>query len=103
MLISQKIFDLEEEVMADGDASGYRRIGVVAIIVHDPEKVYDVLNKVLHDYARIIIGRLGLPYRERNLSIISLIVDGNTDDVGAMTGRIGQLSGVTVKSAFAKN
>jgi putative iron-only hydrogenase system regulator len=89
--------------MADGGVSDYRRVGVVAIIVHDPEKVYDALNKILHDYARIIIGRLGLPYRERNLSIISLIVDGNTDDVGAMTGRIGQLSGVTVKSAFAKN
>ncbi len=88
---------------ADPDAFENRRIGVVAIIVHDPEKAYDALNKILHDYSDIIIGRLGLPYRERNLSIISLIVDGSTDDVGAMTGRIGQLPGVTVKSAFAKN
>ena len=80
-----------------------RRIGVVAVIVHDPDKAFDDLNKILHDFSHIIIGRLGLPYRERNLSIISLIVDGSTDDVGAMTGRIGQLTGVTVKSAFAKN
>ncbi len=85
------------------DSFENRRIGVVAIIVHDPENAFDALNKILHDYSDIIIGRLGLPYRERNLSIISLIVDGNTDDVGAMTGRIGQLTGVTVKSAFAKN
>lgn len=84
-------------------SSENRRIGVVAVIVHEPEKAYDALNKILHDYSDIIIGRLGLPYRERNLSIISLIVDGSTDDVGAMTGRIGQLAGVTVKSAFAKN
>ncbi|MBN1559302.1 iron-only hydrogenase system regulator [candidate division KSB1 bacterium] len=89
--------------MANEQASELRRIGVVAIIVHDPEKVHDVLNKILHDYSRIIIGRLGMPYRERDLSIISLIVDGSTDDIGAMTGRIGQLAGVTVKSAFAKN
>ena len=79
-----------------------RRIGVIAIIVHDPEPVYDELNKILHNFSDIIIGRLGLPYRERNLSIISLIVDGSTDQVGAMTGRIGQLPKVTVKSAFAK-
>ena len=79
-----------------------RRIGVIAIIVHDPDCAFDALNKILHDYSSIIIGRLGLPYRERNLSIISLIVDGSTDEVGAMTGRIGQLKEVTVKSAFAK-
>ncbi|MBN1482155.1 CopG family transcriptional regulator [candidate division KSB1 bacterium] len=80
-----------------------RRIGVVAIIVNEPDKAHDRLNKILHDFSHIIIGRLGVPYRERNLSIISLIIDGNTDDVGAMTGRIGQLPGLTVKSAFAKN
>lgn len=79
-----------------------RRIGVIAIIVHDPDCAFDALNKILHDYSHIIIGRLGLPYRERNLSIISLIVDGSSDEVGAMTGRIGQLKEVTVKSAFAK-
>ncbi|MDZ7317041.1 MAG: iron-only hydrogenase system regulator [candidate division KSB1 bacterium] len=80
-----------------------RRIGVVAIIVEDPEAAYHQLNAILHDYSHIIIGRMGLPYRERKLSIISLIVDGNTDQVGALTGRIGQLPSVTVKAAFAKN
>ncbi|MBD3291208.1 CopG family transcriptional regulator, partial [candidate division KSB1 bacterium] len=63
---------------------------------------YDRLNTILHDYSSIIIGRLGLPYRERRLSIISLIVDGSTDEIGALTGKLGQLPQVTVKTAFAK-
>jgi putative iron-only hydrogenase system regulator len=79
------------------------RVGVVAILIDDPESAHAALNNILHDFAHIIIGRLGLPYRERGLSIIALIVDGSTDDVGAMTGRLGQLAHVTVKSAFAKN
>ena len=96
--------DIKEMTMQhQQNPSDSRRIGVIAIIVHDPNCAFDALNKILHDYAHIIIGRLGLPYRERNLSIISLIVDGSTDQVGALTGRIGQLPEVTVKSAFAKN
>ena len=95
--------DIEEIIMEHHQQpTDDRRIGVIAIIVHDPDCAFDALNKILHDYSSIIIGRLGLPYRERNLSIISLIVDGSTDEVGAMTGRIGQLKEVTVKSAFAK-
>ena len=79
-----------------------RRIGVVAIIVQDRDMAHTTLNEILHEFSEIIIGRLGLPYKERELSIISLIVDGNTDQVGALTGKIGQLPNVTVKSAFAK-
>ncbi|NIA28482.1 MAG: CopG family transcriptional regulator [Actinobacteria bacterium] len=84
------------------DLSENRRIGVVAIIVHDRNVAFSALNEILHEYSNIIIGRLGLPYKERSLSIISLIVDGNTDQIGALTGKIGQLPDVTVKSAFAK-
>lgn len=80
-----------------------RRIGVVAIIIQDQNDTYKIINEILHDYSSIIIGRLGLPYRERNLSIISLIVDGDTDQVGAMTGKIGQVTNVSVKTAFAKS
>lgn len=84
------------------DQNKERRIGFVGIIVYDREHAYQKLNDILHEFSSIIIGRLGLPYRERNLSIISLIVDGNTDEIGAMTGKIGQLSGVTIKTGFAK-
>lgn len=78
------------------------RLGIVAIIVKNPDQSHNQLNELLHSYAHIIVGRLGLPYRQRNLSIISLIVDGDTDDIGALTGKIGQLPDVTVKTAFAK-
>lgn len=79
-----------------------RRIGTISIIVYKPDEAYQSLNNVLHTYGHLILGRLGLPYREKQLSIISLIVDGNTDEIGAMTGKIGQIDGVTVKSSFAK-
>ena len=79
-----------------------KRIGNVAIIVYQPDSVYQQLNEILHEYGSIIIGRLGLPYRERHLSIVTLIVEGSTDEIGAMTGRIGQLESVTVKTTFAK-
>ena len=88
--------------MADSAPSENRRIGVVAIIVHDRDAAHSALNEILHEHSDIILGRLGLPYRERSLSIISLIVDGTTDQVGALTGKIGQLRHVTVKCAFAK-
>lgn len=80
-----------------------RRIGFVGIIINEPELSYHLLNNILHEYSSLIVGRLGIPYRERSLSIISLIVDGNTDEIGALTGKIGQLPGVTVKTGFAKN
>ncbi|MBN2011363.1 iron-only hydrogenase system regulator [candidate division KSB1 bacterium] len=79
-----------------------RRIGFVGIIVNGPEKSYHFLNDILHQYAFLIVGRQGIPYRERNLSIISLIVDGSSDDIGALTGKLGQLPDVTVKTGFAK-
>ena len=79
-----------------------RRIGFVGIIIREPKKSYNKLNEILHLYSSIIVGRLGIPYRERNLSIISLILDGNTDEIGAMTGKIGQLPGVTIKTGFIK-
>ncbi len=79
-----------------------RRIGFVGIIINEPKNSYNKLNEILHFYSSIIVGRLGIPYRERNLSIISLIVDGNTDEIGALTGKLGQLPGVTIKTGFAK-
>ena len=82
--------------------SAERRLGVVAIIVNNRNDAVNQLNTILHNYASIIVGRLGLPYRERNLSIISLIVDGSSDELGAMTGQIGQIPHISVKTAFAK-
>lgn len=77
------------------------RIGVVGVVIEDTDKVSTV-NMILHEYADIIVGRMGIPYREKGISIISLIVDGTTDHISAMTGKLGKLNGVSVKSAFTK-
>jgi putative iron-only hydrogenase system regulator len=78
-----------------------KRIGVVAVIVEDKESV-DQVNKLLSTYGEIIMGRMGIPYKEKQLSVISIIVDGTTDDIGGLTGRLGRLRGVTVKSALTQ-
>ncbi len=77
------------------------RLGIVGIIVEDREKSA-AINAILHQYADIIVGRLGIPYRDRGISIISLAVDGSNEDISAMTGKIGQLEGVSVKSVITR-
>ncbi|HOV80205.1 MAG TPA: iron-only hydrogenase system regulator [Bacillota bacterium] len=76
-----------------------RRIGVIGIVVEERENVQR-LNNILSEYSEIIVGRMGVPYRERNLFVISLIIDGSTDEVGAMTGKLGALKGIRVKTAL---
>ncbi|MEN6325436.1 MAG: TM1266 family iron-only hydrogenase system putative regulator [Syntrophomonas sp.] len=78
-----------------------KRLGVIGIVIEDRQAV-PMVNEILSRYAEIMVGRMGLPYREKELSVISLIVDGSTDEIGALTGKLGNLSGVTVKSALAK-
>jgi putative iron-only hydrogenase system regulator len=78
-----------------------KRIGVIGIVVEDLE-VTAALNDVLHEYSRLIVGRMGIPYRERGVSVISIIVDGDNNEISAMTGKIGRISGVSVKTALTK-
>lgn len=78
-----------------------KRVGVIGIVVEDLNSSTKV-NEVLHNYSHIIIGRMGVPYKEREISVISLIVDGTSDEISAMTGNIGNIAGVTVKSAITK-
>jgi len=77
------------------------RIGVVGIVVENTDSA-EPLNAILHEHAECIAGRMGLPYRKRGVSVISLIVDGDADKISAMTGRLGRLPGVTVKSALVR-
>ncbi len=74
----------------------------MGIIVTDRNKQAGEVNKILSEFGNIIQGRMGIPYKERNCSIITLIVDASTDDVGALTGRLGLIPGVSVKSALSK-
>ncbi|MGL4345130.1 MAG: TM1266 family iron-only hydrogenase system putative regulator [Cellulosilyticaceae bacterium] len=77
------------------------RVGVVGIVVEDLGVAPDV-NHILHEHAEVIVGRMGIPYKEKEISIISLIVDGEVDRLSSMTGKLGRLVGVTVKSAITK-
>ena len=77
------------------------RIGVIGIVIEDFGSAQRV-NETLHELAGIIIGRMGIPRPERGLSIISLIVEGTSDEISAMTGKLGKIQGVNVKSALTK-
>jgi putative iron-only hydrogenase system regulator len=77
------------------------RIGVASIIVEDPGSAREV-NDVLHDYSGIIIGRMGIPYRERNVSVISLVLDATSDEISALTGKLGKIKAVSVKAVMSK-
>ncbi len=76
------------------------RTGFVGIIVERRERSADV-NRILSQYGDIIRGRIGIPDKNTGTAIIGLIVEGTNDQIGAMTGKIGNLSGITVKSALA--
>lgn len=76
------------------------RVALIAIIVENPDSV-EKLNALLHDYAQYIIGRMGVPYRERNLSIISVAIDAPQDVISALSGKIGKLPGINVKTAYS--
>ncbi len=79
-----------------------RAVGVVAIIVKKRTTGAPEVNNVLTEFGDIIRGRMGLPYAVRDLNIITLIVDATTDQIGALTGKLGTIRDVTVKSTLAK-
>ncbi|MCD8018814.1 MAG: iron-only hydrogenase system regulator [Clostridiales bacterium] len=77
------------------------RIAVLSIIVEDNERTAE-LNEIIHEYAQYMVGRMGIPYRKRNINIISLVLDAPQDAISTLSGRIGRLPGVTSKVAYAK-
>ena len=76
------------------------RVAVMSIIVENSDSIAE-LNGVLHTYGEYIIGRMGIPYRQRGINIISVAVDAPQDMISAMSGKIGKLSGVSVKTAYS--
>ena len=77
------------------------RVAVISIIIEDTEAV-EALNSLLHNFSQYIIGRMGIPYREKNISIISVAMDAPTDKINALTGALGRISGITAKAAYSK-
>lgn len=78
------------------------RITALSIIVEDPESV-EALNAVLHVYAPYILGRMGIPYREKGINIICVALDAPMDTVNALTGKIGRLPGVNAKAVYSRS
>lgn len=76
------------------------RVALIGIIVEDPDAA-EPLNELLHQYGQYIIGRMGLPYRKRGVSIISLAVDAPQNEISALSGKIGRLRGVSAKTAYS--
>lgn len=76
------------------------RIAVMGIIVENMEPV-EILNSILHDYGEYIVGRMGIPYRKKNVNIVSIAVDAPQDVISAMSGKIGKIEGISVKTAYS--
>ena len=72
----------------------------MSIVIENPDAVERV-NALLHEYGEYIIGRMGIPYRKRKISIISIAIDAPQDTISALSGRIGNLAGITVKTAYS--
>ncbi|MBQ3567225.1 MAG: iron-only hydrogenase system regulator [Oscillospiraceae bacterium] len=78
------------------------RIAILSVIIDDLSSS-EAVNSLLHEYNSIIVGRMGIPYRERGVSVIAVVVDADTDTISAVTGKLGKIPGVSVKSAVSKN
>lgn len=76
------------------------RVAVIAIIVEESRSV-EQLNGLLHQYRQRIIGRMGVPYRQRGIQIISVAIDAPQDEISALSGKIGRLEGITAKTVYA--
>lgn len=78
------------------------RVALIGIIVTSHESI-EQLNAMLSEHVQYIIGRMGLPYKERNISIISVAIDAPNDVISALTGKLGMLPGISTKTIYAKN
>ena len=77
------------------------RIAIIGIIVEDVDATARI-NEILHDYGMYIIGRMGIPYRERDVNIISIVLDAPNDVINALGGKIGRVEGVSSKTIYSK-
>lgn len=76
------------------------RVAIIGIIVENMDSVAE-LNNILHDYSNYIIGRMGIPYRQKKLNVISIAIDAPQDAISALAGKIGKLPGISAKTVFS--
>ena len=77
------------------------RIAVIAIIVKEGKESIEELNSLLSSYSDFIVGRMGIPYRTKGVNIISVAIDAPQDEISTLTGKLGKLKGISVKTAYA--
>ncbi len=77
------------------------RIALIGIIVEDTNAVENV-NEILHNYGSYIIGRMGIPYREKQVNIISIVIDAPNDVISSLSGKLGMIKGISVKTVYSK-
>lgn len=99
---ADRVFLFSHVTMKGPEMLWERRLGFVGIIIENRLKSAETVNKVLSEFGELIIARTGIPYQKRNCCVITLVVDATTDEVGTMTGKLGMIDGVTVKSALSK-
>lgn len=78
-----------------------KRIALVGIVVENPDSTQK-LNDILHEYSADIIARLGVPYRERGVAVISIVIDAPQNTISSLSGKVGRLDGVSVKTLYTK-
>ncbi|MGN0171169.1 MAG: TM1266 family iron-only hydrogenase system putative regulator [Acutalibacteraceae bacterium] len=77
------------------------RVAVISIIIESTDRIAQV-NDLLHEYSAYVIGRMGIPYREKDINIICIAVDAPQDAINTLTGRLGKIEGISAKAAYSK-
>ena len=78
------------------------RIALIGIVIENPDSV-EGLNRILHEAREYIVGRMGIPYKERGVSVISVILDASNDVISGISGKIGMLDGVSAKTIYSNS
>lgn len=77
------------------------RVAIIAIIVENPDST-EALNRTLHEYSDKIIGRMGIPYPKKGINVISVAIDATDDEIGALSGKLGMINGLSVKTVYSR-
>lgn len=77
------------------------RIALIGIIVEDMNST-DKINSILHEYSQYMVGRMGIPYREKGVGIISVVIDATNDVISSLSGKLGMVKGINVKTMYSK-
>lgn len=77
------------------------RIALIGIIVEDMNST-DKINSILHEYSDYMVGRMGIPYREKSVAIISIVIDATNDVISSLSGKLGMIKGINVKTVYSK-